>query len=108
LLASDHADRIALDGVAREALKHAAKRCVDHSRMNDDASDFSGLNNSRELRPLYCHGSDAISDARVQWVYKNCLERNDLKKFFLNLIWPDRAAWHALLSLGGCDNIFPL
>ena len=42
-LVSDHADRIALDGVARRE---------NHRRMNDDARDFSGLNNSRELRPL--------------------------------------------------------
>ena len=51
-LVSDHAERFALDGVAREALKHATARRESHRRMNDDASDFSGLNNSRELRPL--------------------------------------------------------
>ena len=29
-----------------------------------------------------------------------------LKKFLLNLFRPDRAAWRALLTASGCDNIF--
>jgi hypothetical protein len=52
--------------------------------MNDDASDFSGLNNPRELPPMLCHGSDAMSGAAPRRERKNRLERNDLKKFFLN------------------------
>jgi len=82
LPASGHADRIALDGATGDALEHAAARHENHRRMNDEALDFSGLNNSRELRPLQCHGSDAISDAAAQCLRKNRLERKPTKEIF--------------------------
>jgi hypothetical protein len=53
--------------------------------MNDDASDFSGLNNSRELPPMLCHGSDAMSGAALRRDRKNCLELKRTKEIFSQL-----------------------
>src|ERR1700682_1322916 len=49
LLALDHPDRIAFDGIAGKAMEDATAGRLDHRRMDDDAVDFRRFKNSPQL-----------------------------------------------------------